>query len=81
MLCHRSEPGPTLANHTSIEKGMIKRTVRLQLVIDYHLESHLHIKHHPRPGLSVSHDCLEPLGLSVAEGAKALSITELLVPA
>ena len=27
------------------------------------------------PGLSVRHDCLEPLGLSVTEGAKALGVT------
>ena len=29
----------------------------------------------PHPGLSVRHDCLEPLGLTVTEGAKALGIT------
>ena len=29
----------------------------------------------PHPGLSVRHDCLEPLGLSVTEGAKALGVT------
>lgn len=29
----------------------------------------------PHPGLSALHDCLEPLGLSVAEGAKVLGIT------
>ena len=29
----------------------------------------------PDPGLSVRHDCLEPLGLSVTEGAKALGVT------
>jgi len=29
----------------------------------------------PHPGRSVLHDCLEPLGLSVAEGAKALGVT------
>ncbi|OGW52435.1 MAG: addiction module antidote protein, HigA family, partial [Nitrospirae bacterium RBG_19FT_COMBO_58_9] len=29
----------------------------------------------PHPGLSVRHDCLEPLGLSVAEGAKVLDVT------
>jgi addiction module HigA family antidote len=29
----------------------------------------------PHPGLSVRHDCLEPLGLSVTEGAKVLGVT------
>ncbi len=29
----------------------------------------------PHPGLSVRHDCLEPLGLSVTDGAKALGVT------
>jgi addiction module HigA family antidote len=29
----------------------------------------------PHPGLSVRFDCLEPLGLSIAEGAKALGVT------
>jgi addiction module HigA family antidote len=33
------------------------------------------MKHPPHPGLSVWHDCLEPLGLSVAEGAKVLGVT------
>ncbi|MDH5626393.1 MAG: HigA family addiction module antitoxin, partial [Nitrospira sp.] len=33
------------------------------------------MKNPPHPGLSVRHDCLEPLGLSVAEGDKALGIT------
>jgi addiction module HigA family antidote len=33
------------------------------------------MKNPPHPGLSVRHDCLEPLGLSVAEGAKVLGIT------
>ena len=35
----------------------------------------MRMKNPPHPGLSVRHDCLEPLGLSVAEGAKALGIT------
>jgi antitoxin HigA-1 len=34
---------------------------------DVHEDSH--------PGLSVRYDCLEPLGLSVAEGAKVLGVT------
>lgn len=29
----------------------------------------------PHPGLSVRHDCIEPLGLSVTEAAKALGVT------
>jgi len=33
------------------------------------------MKNPPHPGLSVRHDCLEPLGLSIAEGAKVLGIT------
>lgn len=27
------------------------------------------------PGLAVKHDCLEPLGLNVTDGAKALGVT------
>ena len=33
------------------------------------------MKNPPHPGLSVRHDCLEPLALSVTEGAKALGIS------
>src|SRR4030067_429770 len=29
----------------------------------------------PHPGLSVRHDCLEPLGISVTQGAKILGVT------
>ena len=29
----------------------------------------------PHPGLTVRHDCLEPLGLNVAEGTKVLGGT------
>jgi antitoxin HigA-1 len=35
----------------------------------------MYMKNPPHPGLSVRHDCLEPLGLSVAEGAKVLGVT------
>lgn len=35
----------------------------------------MRMKNPPHPGLSVRYDCLEPLGLSVAEGAKVLSVT------
>ena len=33
------------------------------------------MKNPPHPGLSVRHDCLEPLGLSVTEAAKVLGVT------
>jgi addiction module HigA family antidote len=33
------------------------------------------MKNPPHPGLSVRLDCLEPLGLSVTEGAKVLDVT------
>ncbi len=33
------------------------------------------MKNPPHPGLSIRHDCLEPLGLSVTEAAKALGVT------
>ena len=35
----------------------------------------MRMKNPPHPGLSVRFDCLEPLGLSIAEGAKVLGIT------
>ncbi len=33
------------------------------------------MKNPPHPGLAVRHDCLEPLGLSVTEGARALGVS------
>jgi len=33
------------------------------------------MKNPPHPGMSVRLDCLEPLGLSVTDGAKALGVT------
>lgn len=33
------------------------------------------MKNPPHPGLTVRHDCLEPLALSVTEGAKALGVS------
>lgn len=33
------------------------------------------MKNRPHPGLSVRHDCLEPLGLSVTEAAKKLGVS------
>jgi antitoxin HigA-1 len=35
----------------------------------------MRMKNPPHPGLSVRHDCLEPLGLSIADGAKVLGVT------
>ena len=35
----------------------------------------MRMKNPPHPGLSVRYDCLEPLRLSVAEGAKVLNVT------
>lgn len=35
----------------------------------------MRMKNPPHPGLSIRHDCLEPLGLSIAKGAKILGIT------
>lgn len=33
------------------------------------------MKNPPHPGLSIRHDCLEPLGLSVTEAAKRLGVS------
>ena len=33
------------------------------------------MKNPPHPGLSVRHDCLEPLGLTVTEAAKRLGVS------
>lgn len=33
------------------------------------------MKKPPHPGLAVRHDCLEPLGLTVTEGARVLGVT------
>ncbi|MCE2453840.1 MAG: HigA family addiction module antidote protein [Nitrospinae bacterium] len=33
------------------------------------------MKNPPHPGLSVRHDCLEPLGLSVTEAAQKLGVS------
>lgn len=33
------------------------------------------MKNPPHPGLSVKHDCLEPLGLSVTDAAKVLCVS------
>jgi antitoxin HigA-1 len=32
------------------------------------------MKYPPHPGLSIKFDCLEPLGLSITEGAKVLGV-------
>ena len=34
----------------------------------------MHMKNPPHPGLSVRHDCLEPLGLSATEAARKFGI-------
>lgn len=34
----------------------------------------MRMKNPPHPGLSILHDCLEPLELSIAEGADAMGI-------
>ncbi len=44
-------------------------------LIDYHQEKTMRMKNPPHPGLSVRYDCLDPLSLSVAEGAKVLGVT------
>ena len=33
------------------------------------------MKEPPHPGLSVRHDCLEPLGLTITDGAKVLGVS------
>ena len=33
------------------------------------------MKNPPHPGLSIRHDCLEPLGISVTEAAKKLGVS------
>jgi antitoxin HigA-1 len=33
------------------------------------------MKNPPHPGLSVRHDCIEPLGLTITEAAQALGVT------
>ncbi len=33
------------------------------------------MKNPPHPGRSILHDCLEPLGLSISQGAKVLGVT------
>jgi addiction module HigA family antidote len=33
------------------------------------------IKNPPHPGVSVRHDCIEPLGLTITEAAEALGVT------
>ncbi len=39
-----------------------------------HRELKMHMKSPPHPGFSVRYDCLEPLGLSVAEAARKLGV-------
>ena len=35
----------------------------------------MRMKNPPHAGLSIRHDCLEPLGISITEGAKVLGVT------
>jgi len=45
-------------------------------LLDYHWEDEdVAMKNPPHPGLSVRHDCLDPLGLSVTEAAKRLGVS------
>jgi addiction module HigA family antidote len=39
------------------------------------MEGAMPMKDPPHPGLSVRHDCLEPLGLTVTDGAKVLRVS------
>ena len=38
------------------------------------------MKNPPHPGLSIRHDCLDPLGLSVTEAARVLGVSRLRIP-
>ena len=52
------------------------RDVRDVDFADYHQEERdMPMKNPPHPGLSVRHDCLEPLGLSVTEAARNLGVS------
>ena len=42
----------------------------------YRDERKMSMKNPPHPGLSVRYDCLEPLGLSVAEAARKLGVDD-----
>jgi len=35
----------------------------------------MRMKNPPHPGLSIRYDCLEPLSLTVTDGARALGVT------
>jgi addiction module HigA family antidote len=45
----------------------------MSIIIDGDVTMPMH--NPPHPGLTVRHDCLEPLGLTVTEGAKILGVT------
>src|SRR5205809_4823093 len=45
----------------------------MSIIIDGEVTMPMH--NPPHPGLTVRHDCLEPLGLTVTEGAKVLGVT------
>jgi len=48
-------------------------TLIMSIIIDGDVTMPLH--NPPHPGLTVRHDCLEPLELTVTEGAKVLGVT------
>jgi antitoxin HigA-1 len=49
------------------------QTLMMSIIIDGGFTMPMH--NPPHPGLTVRHDCLEPLGLTVTEGAKVLGVT------
>ena len=55
------------------EAGVIVVSSRLEAA--FTTKNRMPMKNLPHPGLSVRHDCLEPLGLSVTEGARVLGVT------
>jgi addiction module HigA family antidote len=44
-------------------------------LVDYHYEEDMPMKTPPHPGLSVRHDCIEALGLTVTNAAEVLGIS------
>lgn len=47
----------------------------MNLPADWEFDRKMPMKEPPHPGFSVRLDCLEPLGLSITEGAKVLGVT------
>src|SRR5215813_3665312 len=50
-----------------------RSTLIMSIITDGEITMPMH--NPPHPGLTVRHDCLEPLGLTVTEGAKVLGVT------